>query len=77
MSQEAKKDLETSLADLSVVGTLGLDSADKKRMVFDGTLVSGSGTPMRLMLDESKDSTLISFSSSGNALNISNKKTET
>lgn len=78
MTAQAKKDLETSLADVSMGGTLGLDANDKKRVTFDGTLVSGSGgTPLRLMLDGSQDTTLISLSSSGNALNISNKKTDT
>lgn len=64
MTPEAIKDLETSLSDIQMTGSLALDPNDKKRITFDGTLLSGSGTPIRMMLDETRDSTLISISAS-------------
>ena len=77
IAPEALKDLETSLADLEMNAIVGLDPNDRKRIALDGTLLSGSGTPMRILFDGTTSSTLISLSASWNALNISNTKTET
>ena len=77
MTPEARKDIDTSLADVEMSGVLSLDPEDKKRVVFDGVLLSGSGIPIRMMLDETPGSTLLSISASGNALNISHQKIAT
>ncbi len=78
LTPEAKKDLEMSLADIQMTGTLTLDPSDMKRASFDGTMTFGSGsTPVRMILDETASTTLMSLSASGNALNIAYRKTET
>ncbi len=55
MDAEMKKNLDASLAETSLDGTISYDPSDAKRVVFDGVMSSGSGEPLAIKLDSSKD----------------------
>lgn len=74
MDAEMKKNLNTSLTETNLEGTISYDPNDTKRVLFDGVMSSGSGEPLAIKLDSSKDSISGSMGFSGSLMTFTKMK---